>query len=505
MTKKLLFCVLVLLVLTHLHLKPTGIAFAASIRDIVINEVAWAGSSDNTADEWLELYNPTNNMIDLTGWTIEDDNGAQTYNLSGLIAAHGYYLIESREIATAIPADLVKTLSLSNAGDSLVLKDANGTMIDSVNEASAAWPAGNNTTHATMERVNVTTEGNNSNNWQTSSGGITILASNGSNIIGTPKAINSNNHGSNQQQVSTNLLTTSNSVSHGEEITITASVENVSDLSNYEFDLHYDPNKLRYLHSSEGSFLNANATIETSFQSGLQNDLEGLLVIAGARTITPLTGISGNGNLFSATFAVLPTASTGNTEITIDTQSFLSTPTTHLSIVSWPSLAISVIGNNVIEPVTGLVVQAGSERYSIYLQWNGSATTGVHYLVYRRNTHQVYELLTTTTETQFTDSDSVAHGGNIVPGITYSYQVIVEKDSLRSQPIAITAEESRGLKGDNNRTDRVDGGDLESIARLWTLDDSDTSFAPKVDTSFDGTINGSDLIDLAVNWAKTYP
>jgi len=37
---------------------------------IVINEVAWAGAASNTSDEWIELYNPTDSAVDLSGWML---------------------------------------------------------------------------------------------------------------------------------------------------------------------------------------------------------------------------------------------------------------------------------------------------------------------------------------------------------------------------------------------------------------------------------------------------
>ena len=74
---------------------------------VVINEVAWAGSSASAYDEWIELYNTTGSAINLTGWKIVDDNGAQTYNLSGTIPANGYFLIERTQAVTSVTADVL--------------------------------------------------------------------------------------------------------------------------------------------------------------------------------------------------------------------------------------------------------------------------------------------------------------------------------------------------------------------------------------------------------------
>ena len=39
---------------------------------VLINEVAWAGTSATSSDEWMELHNSGTADIDLTGWTLSD-------------------------------------------------------------------------------------------------------------------------------------------------------------------------------------------------------------------------------------------------------------------------------------------------------------------------------------------------------------------------------------------------------------------------------------------------
>jgi beta-lactamase superfamily II metal-dependent hydrolase len=160
---------------------------------VVINEVAWSGSAANTADEWIELYNPTTAAVSLSGWKIVDDDGAQVYNLSGSIPAGGYYLIERAQTATSVTADIIiSTLSLANTGDKLALQDSTGATVDVVNGSGGAWYAGNNTTaHRTMERV-IATVGDMASNWKSNNGTIRNGTDSGGNAInGTPKAKNS--------------------------------------------------------------------------------------------------------------------------------------------------------------------------------------------------------------------------------------------------------------------------------------------------------------------------
>ncbi len=473
---------------------------AAGNLDVVINEIAWAGSADNALDEWIELYNNTGTTIDITNWKIEDDGGAQLYTLSGTIPAHGYFLLESRETATSISADQVRSLSLSNGGDSEILKDNNNNVIDTVNSGSVAWFAGSATSHATMERISTTTSGDISSNWQSSAGGSISTSSNGTTILGTPKASNSGTVIEPQITLSPDQST----ISPDQQITFTIAVNNVHDLSNYGFDINYDAAKLQYVGSTERSFLSENGTVETSFQSGLENGDEGVIVIGNARTTSPQTGISGQGELFTLIFAVQAGA-TGASAVTLTDTSFLSSPSGNITVSTWPSTSFTIEETSEVSAVTNLQTIPGTDRYSIALQWSAVSGTNINYQVYRRNPHGVFDLIGTSTAPSFIDHDGITDGGNIIPGFTYEYQVISTSGSQESTPTSATGIDNRGLMGDNNRSDRVDGHDLENIAKAWTVDDSQANFPTLVDTSFDGTIGGNDLIDLAITWAKTYP
>lgn len=160
---------------------------------VVINEVAWAGSTASAYDEWIELYNTTGSAINLTGWKIVDDNGAQTYNLSGTIPANGYYLIERSANATSVTGDItISGVNLANTGDTLELQNASGSRVDIVNASGGAWFAGTTTGYYTMERLSASASGDLSSNWANNNG----VTRNGTNsgggaINGTPRAKNS--------------------------------------------------------------------------------------------------------------------------------------------------------------------------------------------------------------------------------------------------------------------------------------------------------------------------
>jgi len=141
--------------------------------DVMINEVAWMGTTISTCYEWMELRNTTGTDIDLNGWTLAALDNSPSIILTGVIPADGYYLLEKTDNSVpSIPADQTYSGLLENNGEVLELKNTGGDLIDSV-DASNGWPAGDNTTKQTMERCGVSV-------WSDSSS-----------PDGTPKAINS--------------------------------------------------------------------------------------------------------------------------------------------------------------------------------------------------------------------------------------------------------------------------------------------------------------------------
>ncbi len=146
---------------------------------VVINEITWMGTAVSSTDEWIELYNNGFEAVDLTGWVLKAQDDAPMINLSGSIPGNSFFLLERTDDTTVptIIADLIYTGALSNDGEVLILNNASGNEIDKV-DASAGWPAGDNTTKETMQ-------------WN---GSVWITAA------ATPRAINSGASESPQQQ-----------------------------------------------------------------------------------------------------------------------------------------------------------------------------------------------------------------------------------------------------------------------------------------------------------------
>lgn len=155
-------------------------------RTLIINEVAWMGTRSNTSADWFEIYNPGTTNINLSGWTLTTSSGLTVF-LEGEARAGSFFLIESIDDNAIInwKADYIITTAdpFKNEGDSLILTDPSGTIVDTANSNGGAWPAGTDYPDAcSMERIPGQLDSDTA--WVTSTG------SSGA-ICGTPKTRNS--------------------------------------------------------------------------------------------------------------------------------------------------------------------------------------------------------------------------------------------------------------------------------------------------------------------------
>ena len=127
-----LFSVILSLVLL-LTFIPNNVEAANT--DLVINEIE--SNDPNGGTDWVELYNPTDEPMDISGLVLSDDKGftrladgkTAPFPQGTVIEAKGFYVVET-EVA---PYDF----GLGN-GDAIFIYDANGTEITSVIYASHA-------------------------------------------------------------------------------------------------------------------------------------------------------------------------------------------------------------------------------------------------------------------------------------------------------------------------------------------------------------------------------
>lgn len=129
-------------------------------KQLLIGEVAWAGSSKSTADEWLELWNRSTQPVDLTGYRLV---GAATKDIifdasvvippqSALLVAN-YAASDTKSALAADPHVVTSTLSLPNDTLGIKLFDADGILVDEAGDGGIP-PAGiSSSTKASMIRL----------------------------------------------------------------------------------------------------------------------------------------------------------------------------------------------------------------------------------------------------------------------------------------------------------------------------------------------------------------
>lgn len=149
--------------------------------DVVINEIMYDPLTGNA--EWIELYNPKNFGIKLTGWKFNESNSfINVSDTCEFIFTSGSYLVISSDSTiynrfpdlrnlTANQKLVISTssFSLSNDGEPLKIYDAKNNLIDSVYYKSN-WQNPNlaSAKGFSLERINPLFPSNDASNWSSS-------------------------------------------------------------------------------------------------------------------------------------------------------------------------------------------------------------------------------------------------------------------------------------------------------------------------------------------------
>ncbi len=118
-----------------------------STNHLVINEVyprVANGKGTDSKNEWVEIYNPTNDPVDITGWKICDSSSCDTIPASPAIPGKGFAVITTHsstwDFWPDLPAEAIKIVlggtignGFRDEGDSAILRNASNVKIDSMN------------------------------------------------------------------------------------------------------------------------------------------------------------------------------------------------------------------------------------------------------------------------------------------------------------------------------------------------------------------------------------
>jgi len=146
----------------------TNISIGFTEKRLVINEIMFAPFGGQP--EWVELFNPGNEEIDLRGWNISDTDTTRKVVIAkerAIIPPAGYgVIVELNEVEESLfsgcPLFKVPQFpSLNNDGDAVVLFDPVGFMIDRV-DYQADWGGDRG---ISLERIQPTLGSNDRSNW----------------------------------------------------------------------------------------------------------------------------------------------------------------------------------------------------------------------------------------------------------------------------------------------------------------------------------------------------
>jgi len=143
---------------------------------IYFSEIMWAGSSLSTADEWIELVNPSEADINVGGWRISGGGTGGSdlvFPNDVLIPANGALLVANYDVEhqnaafNVAPGIVTSTLSLSNSIMLLQLFDAEGVLMDQAGDGSAPFAGFSLEIKSSMIRIDISLDGDVAGVWMT--------------------------------------------------------------------------------------------------------------------------------------------------------------------------------------------------------------------------------------------------------------------------------------------------------------------------------------------------
>ncbi len=162
---------------------------------IVINEILYNIPSTGENEEFIELYNAGSTPVDMTNYTLQES--AVVYTFGNTTLNGGDYFVVARDSAAfqtsfGFAADAEGSISLSNSGEDIMIYNASGVLVDSVDyETSTPWPTAASGLGRSLQLCDATTDNNLGANWGTNNTATGLNGTTGvDSLYATPGALN---------------------------------------------------------------------------------------------------------------------------------------------------------------------------------------------------------------------------------------------------------------------------------------------------------------------------
>lgn len=158
------------------HFVGACLAFCLALNStragVVINEIFYNGPDEEQNVEFVELYNPSDAAVNLSGWRLDKDVEF-TFPAGTTLAADGYLVLAAeaesfRQAYGTDPAGVFKG-RLGHRAGRIRLVNAKGKKVDQVRyKDQAPWPTGADGYSASLERICPMVDGEKPENWAAS-------------------------------------------------------------------------------------------------------------------------------------------------------------------------------------------------------------------------------------------------------------------------------------------------------------------------------------------------
>lgn len=155
-------------------------------KNLVFNEINYKSSVEKPSGDWVEIYNPSDTIVDMTNWKFKDSKNSYNFPVGFKLHPNGYVVVAEDIVRfkTVHPSVLnvigSSDIGLSSSGESLLLVDNIDQMIDSVYyKIYEPWPITAYGTGQTLELKSSILDNNIGENWFANT-----------NYTGSPGAIN---------------------------------------------------------------------------------------------------------------------------------------------------------------------------------------------------------------------------------------------------------------------------------------------------------------------------
>lgn len=157
-----------------------GAKYTYSLRNqnmVLINEINFNSSIEMDSDDWIELYNTTDSLINLAGWSFQDEKFDHLFTIpDGIQLEPNSYFVLCRNDSSFLAQNTLTTnylgsfeFGLSNNSETIRLFDANLNLINQVEyNDSTPWPTNSDGTGYTLELIAENLDNKQAYNWRTS-------------------------------------------------------------------------------------------------------------------------------------------------------------------------------------------------------------------------------------------------------------------------------------------------------------------------------------------------